>query len=253
MAIPVERVLVRTDDVVAALVGARTYRSGIELSFHLHVRPASEHSAIGSFASYGGGMTEQFLVGVQFADGRTATNIDRWRPDEHPDTPVLMNGGASASDDLSATSYYLTPLPPPGPLTVIAAWPAIGIAEQHVELDTDPFLRATRTRRSAVAVGNRDDDARDTTSTSRVPRGWKGLGGNGFHRDMSASASGAAMRAVGVSSPSSVGLQSPKSVSGRAAPMASSISAPPGLALGSGGASSPVIASLIRGADYSSQ
>ncbi|MFX0574730.1 hypothetical protein [Nocardia nepalensis] len=143
MAIPVERILVRTDDVVAALVGARAYREGIELSFHLYVRPGSEHPAIGSFTSYDGGMTEQFLVGVEFADGRTATNIDRWRLDEHPDSPVLMNGGASASDYLSTTSYYLTPLPPPGPLTVIVAWPAVGIAEHHVELDADSFLRAT--------------------------------------------------------------------------------------------------------------
>ncbi|MEV6140684.1 hypothetical protein AB0L63_32540 [Nocardia sp. NPDC051990] len=142
VAIPVERVLVRTEDVVAALVGARAYREGIELSLHLYVQQGSDHSALSGFHGYPGGVKDQFLVGVEFCDGRTATNIDRWRLDDDADTAILMSGGSSASDGFSATTYYLTPLPPPGPLTVIVAWPAAGIAEQRVELDTEAFRRS---------------------------------------------------------------------------------------------------------------
>ncbi|MEV6340472.1 hypothetical protein AB0M12_37840 [Nocardia vinacea] len=143
VAIPVERVLVRTEDVVAALVGARGYREGIELSLHLYVRPGSDHSALSGFSGYPGGVKDQFLVGVEFSDGRTATNIDPWRLDDDADTAILMSGGGGGSTDgFSATTYYLTPLPPPGPLTVIVAWPAAGIAEQRAELDTEAFRRA---------------------------------------------------------------------------------------------------------------
>ncbi|WP_433620970.1 hypothetical protein [Nocardia sp. CA-120079] len=142
VAMPVERVLVRTEDVVAALVGARAYREGIELSFYLYVRPGSDHSAFSSFHGYPGGDKDQFLIGVEFSDGRTATNIDRWRLDDGADTAILMGGGGGSSEGISVTAYYLTPLPPPGPLTVIAAWPAAGIAEQRVELDTEAFRRA---------------------------------------------------------------------------------------------------------------
>ncbi|MFX0576929.1 hypothetical protein [Nocardia nepalensis] len=142
MPIPVERVLARTGDVVAALVGARAYCEGIELSFHLYVRPGSEHSAISGFGSHPNGVKDQFLIGVEFSDGRTATNIDRWRLDDDADTAILMSGGGGGTDGFSSTTYYLTPLPPPGPLTVIAAWPTAGIAEQRVELDTEALRHA---------------------------------------------------------------------------------------------------------------
>ncbi|WP_327097094.1 hypothetical protein OIE68_45760 [Nocardia vinacea] len=173
VAIPVERVLARTEDVVAALVGARAYREGIELSLHLYVRPGSDHSALSGFHGYPSGAKDQFLVGVEFSDGRTATNIDLWRLDDDADNAILMSGGGGSSDGFSATTYYLTPLPPPGSLTVIVAWPAAGIAEQRVELDTEAFRQAAE-RTEVLWPADSDTKPRELPRVvpDFAPGGW---------------------------------------------------------------------------------
>lgn len=78
---------------------------------------------------------KQFLLGVEFADGRTATNQQQRGLDVPDDQPTLRAGSGSSGNGASSAQFYLTPLPPAGPVILVVAWPAFGITETRVELD----------------------------------------------------------------------------------------------------------------------
>ncbi|MGV9822968.1 hypothetical protein [Nocardia xishanensis] len=132
----VERILARTDDLAVALVGARVYRAGVELAIEIFTR----RRRVPVPDMFGGGHPDaaksQLLLGIGFADGRTATNVGRtW--DGPAGAPVLSMGSASSTNTRATATFYLTPLPPPGPLSIVIAWPALDLAEHRVELDTE--------------------------------------------------------------------------------------------------------------------
>jgi hypothetical protein len=88
--------------------------------------------------------TDELLrFGVQFADGRKATNLDRpsYDPDREPDRPVLIQhgGGGGLAWDME---HWVWPLPPPGPFTFVCEWPARGIEESGTEIDAGSILEA---------------------------------------------------------------------------------------------------------------
>lgn len=39
-------------------------------------------------------------------------------------------------------TYWVSPLPPPGPLALVCEWPAFGISESKTEIDAQPILDA---------------------------------------------------------------------------------------------------------------
>ena len=89
-------------------------------------------------------LTDELLrFGVQFADGRKATNLDprAHDPDQEPDRPVLNyhGGGGGLAWDMG---HWVWPLPPPGPFTFVCEWPARGIAESGAEIDAGSILEA---------------------------------------------------------------------------------------------------------------
>ncbi len=93
---------------------------------------------------------EQLLLGLEFADGRTATNLgvrDRppgpvphGGPDESQ--PVFATHGGSGGGRTYDQVYWLTPRPPAGPLVVVCAWPAFGIQETRTVVAAEAFAAA---------------------------------------------------------------------------------------------------------------
>jgi hypothetical protein len=79
-------------------------------------------------------------IGVQFADGRKATNIiGHDRPPAGPVLWPLAGGGGGGS---FRQAYWVSPLPPSGPLALVYEWPAVGIPLSRHEIDAQLILDA---------------------------------------------------------------------------------------------------------------
>jgi hypothetical protein len=91
-------------------------------------------------------------LGLLFADCRRgATAGGHRRPGEGagPGGLVLQPGSSGSSGRRWDGDFWVHPLPPDGPVTFVAAWPAYGVAETRAELD-GAAIRAAAAR--AVAL-----------------------------------------------------------------------------------------------------
>ena len=127
--LPFTVILGRTPDLAVALLGLRAYSAGI--SFDLAVRSRRDLPSE-LYHSMHVSATDNLMVGVELADGRRASTLDRaddpWGPGQ-PDELRLTQGSGGGGGRTYAMSYYLTPVPPAGPVTFVCAWPAQEIPE----------------------------------------------------------------------------------------------------------------------------
>jgi hypothetical protein len=148
----------RTDDLAVGITTVEAYSTGF--SFNLAVRLRDERGGFGLsmyelIAGHGHphanppAANERLLLGLEYADGRTATNLNPMpfpadpRAGGLPDDEVVLapsggGGGGRAFDQ----GYWVAPLPSPGPLTFVCAWPALGIAEAHTRMDATLIIDA---------------------------------------------------------------------------------------------------------------
>lgn len=142
--LPVAAVVGRTDDAVVALIGVAAYTTGLSLEVvvRLRVRPNglrrnAAPELTGGYGPAGGGALG-LLLGLEFADGRTASTIGGergWLPGSHQDDEPRLSPQGGGGSELSVNqSWWLTPLPPDGPLAVVCAFEAVGIGETRTEL-----------------------------------------------------------------------------------------------------------------------
>ena len=105
---------------------------------HFHMR--HRHARGGELAP------EVFRFGVEYPDGRKATNLGRPFPfgEEEPEGPVLMDRGGGGGGKSWSFGYWLWPLPEPGPLKVVVEWPAEGVPLTTVEPDGAVVAAAAR-------------------------------------------------------------------------------------------------------------
>lgn len=108
-------------------------------------------------------------VGVQFADGRTATNIGGHDlPAEGPTLWSLAGGGRGRTGHGAEggsrfhQGYWISPLPPPGAVALVCEWPATGIPVARRELDAELFREGADRARAMFTDGSRvRGDGRD--------------------------------------------------------------------------------------------
>jgi hypothetical protein len=148
---PVELMIARTQDTVVAIAGIQAYPKGFGFTLNLRLRTVSAREEqqfpylLDRVGFEGNALPDAFLrFGVQFADGRKATNLDHPPYDPEgpaPDRPVLHQhgGGGGASWDLE---QWVWPLPPAGPFAFVCEWPGRGIAESRAEIDAGVMLDA---------------------------------------------------------------------------------------------------------------
>lgn len=141
-ALPMNRVLVRTPDLAVALLGLRAYTTGVAFELVARARGLEDPDAGNRLSSVFWERrpdTPRFLLGVEFADGRRASNLVRPR---NSDDLLLHSGAGSGGDTSVDQEWWLSPLPPDGPLRVVLRCPEIGIEETVVGLDGTAIRRA---------------------------------------------------------------------------------------------------------------
>ncbi|MFL5962524.1 MAG: hypothetical protein ACJ757_06480 [Gaiellaceae bacterium] len=142
VALPLRRVLFRSDELAIALLGVVAYSSGIELPVAMRRRkmptePDPMHFHMRGRHARGPELApEIFRFGVEYPDGRKATNLGfPFGGPEEPAGPVLMERGGGGGGRSWSFGYWLWPLPPPGPSRVVVEWPVAGVPLTAVELD----------------------------------------------------------------------------------------------------------------------
>jgi hypothetical protein len=147
----------RTPDAAIAVTNLLAYPMGFEFTVGIVVRRRERYGLepwMGPRQRHehpDGPPPDDFVrLGVQFSDGGAATNVDghpfSWT-DEEPTGPVLMPDTGSGGDRRYDMTFWVWPLPPPGPVAFVCEWPARGIPESRAEIDAQLILDA-----SALAV-----------------------------------------------------------------------------------------------------
>jgi hypothetical protein len=89
-------------------------------------------------------------VGMEFADGRTATSIGGHdRPVGGPVMDALRGGGhGRGGDSQFHEGYWVSPLPPSGEVAIVCEWPAVEIAVARQRIDAQAIFDAAEKSRS---------------------------------------------------------------------------------------------------------
>jgi hypothetical protein len=150
-AVAFSAVLTRNDDIAVALVGLRAFSVGLQFDVMVRFRTVPPGRQSADIYSLIGGHTideesaqRRLLLGLEYSDGRRVTNVGfRFPPPAtDPDAPTLMATGGSGGELTYDQSYWLHPLPPPGPLLVVCRWPAFDLPESRITLDGDAIVQA---------------------------------------------------------------------------------------------------------------
>jgi hypothetical protein len=159
-AVPLRLLLVRTDELVVAIIEATAYPNGFEfrLAVRSKQRPAYPcdspfdfgHPAMwrhhGRMAESGELPPELFRFGIELADGSKATTLGghpfEQDPEKEPKGPLLIeHGGGGGGGDWDQT-YWVWPLPPAGTLAFVCEWPAKGVSLTRYEVDANVIRAA---------------------------------------------------------------------------------------------------------------
>jgi hypothetical protein len=150
VSVAVDAVLTRSKELVVYLSGARVYSTVVEFRLSVLSNAPDDHASRAgmSAAVFGhGDSSDRLLLGVEYADGRTGNNLHGFRGavDSEADArkPVLLPAGGGGGDRMVDLAVCLSPLPVPGTLRFIAAWPARGLPETVTQLDADGLVDAS--------------------------------------------------------------------------------------------------------------
>jgi hypothetical protein len=160
--------LVRTAVLAILIDQVVAYSTGF--SFRLSCRSHPDHTL--SDRSFhrifhpGDDAMNRLLLGVQFADGRRATNLERRGPGSDGAGPVLMAGGGGSGGGRFDFQFWVWPLPPAGPLTFVCRWDAEGIELTRGEIDAAAILAASS--QSEVLWPEQGDESGGSWTTSAI-------------------------------------------------------------------------------------
>ena len=151
VAVPIGAVLARSESSAVTLTGVQVYSTGVALHVGVRCRPEALAGVDGGLHDllWAGrrGRTTAFMVGLEFADGRRASNLprrlapgERARPglvgeDAGPDAVLFDQGGGSSSQLSADQSWWLSPVPPDGPLRLVVRCDLLELPETVTELD----------------------------------------------------------------------------------------------------------------------
>ncbi|MDA8313538.1 MAG: hypothetical protein M0Z46_23555 [Actinomycetota bacterium] len=140
--VPWRTTLVRTHNAWAAVQDFEAFPSGILFELVARVEDwdpdpsARTHTLLGHPTS--------LRLGVRFSDGRAGATdrfAERARPMRLGEVIFFPKGGSGHPHEYRH-AFWLWPLPPPGPMTWICVWPAVGVGEETVEVDASELVES---------------------------------------------------------------------------------------------------------------
>jgi hypothetical protein len=140
----------RTDDVAVGITQIEAFSTGFQFTLAVRLRrarPELTHGGlfmlIGSHARPGIeiALEDRLLLGIEYPNGHRASTLQDVRmlgssapvPDDQQ--LVLVQQGGGGGDQSVDQTYWVSPVPPDGPVTVVLAWPSFGIPESRTVLD----------------------------------------------------------------------------------------------------------------------
>lgn len=155
--LPISVVLARTQDVAVAVTHMTAFTTGVAFQLAVRLRVAPDglrrgglYELISPYGPPGMGVDpdRRLLFGVEYADGRIATNLSSsgWPPKQQDDhAPTLVPYGGGGGELSVDNGFWLSPVPPDGSFTFVCSWPAFGIDEtRHLIERADLATASTR-------------------------------------------------------------------------------------------------------------
>jgi hypothetical protein len=148
-AVPARIVFAQTEKLAIAIVGLVAYSTGFggEMSLRFHHDSAAidirgPHPFMPRFGTKD--MTDETLrFGVEFADGRRATNLDPFPDRSGIEPPIaLRSGGGGGGSNSYKYGFWVYPLPPPGEVTLAVEWLAQGVDLTQRAIDANAIIEA---------------------------------------------------------------------------------------------------------------
>jgi hypothetical protein len=146
----VREFLAQTEGTVLSVSHVDVYSTGLLIKIDWELRRLGESATewqlatgMGHFGFGSDPSGSELRFGLALADGSAVTTVDRFRNrmsfDEEPSGWSLMNygggGGGGDREYSSSSSLWLWPLPPAGPIELVAEWKARGIDEVRMVVD----------------------------------------------------------------------------------------------------------------------
>lgn len=143
VSVPLSLVLGRTQDLAVVLTSVVAYSMGFgfDVAVRLRQPPAGEHDLFQQVSAHPASV-DSLLLGVEYADGRRGSvlDLDDVGPSSGRSTSgagrvSLVSSGGGGGGRAYDQTWWVHPLPPPGPVRLVVRWDAQGLAESAVELD----------------------------------------------------------------------------------------------------------------------
>lgn len=147
--------LASTDDVAVGLTQVEAFSTGFRFNLAARVRQLPSGLIRGELFMHVSShvpdlqipLENRLLVGIEYSDGRRASTLGdtgAFSPGAEMDSDQLVmvpqgGGGAELAVD---QGFWVAPLPPPGPVTVVVTWSGFGIEESRTVLDGDSLRAA---------------------------------------------------------------------------------------------------------------
>jgi hypothetical protein len=173
---PFTAVLARSSEAAVGLTGLLAYSTGWAATVCVRLRTMPDPSKMHRLSrAIGGGpfaADEAVLLGIEYSDGQSAANVQTGprSQDAAEDALLIRAGGGGGGGRSYDVRFWVTPLPPPGPVRIICAWPAMGIDETRTEFDAGLLLTAAQ---SATTLWEWEPYRQPEPSSPELPStGW---------------------------------------------------------------------------------
>jgi hypothetical protein len=194
--VPGEPVLIRAEQVAVAIGSIRSYPNGFEFTVHTRLRHVDQavHPSADPFDWHRQGHGAQtpddaLRLGIMYADGRrtATTSGHRLCTDTDDGELILQQNGGGGNERTWDQDFWVHPLPPESPVTLVASWLAYGVAETQAELDgkairaaaeravilwpDEPDVEPTLSERRGTITARRSKSPRDEAGRDRTSEG----------------------------------------------------------------------------------